>query len=198
MRKLFASLMGIAIVGALVAMIHPVAYAQGGADKQVMMAPKGSEEVPNPGDPDGAGTATATFKPGSGEICWDLKVSNIALPSVGAHIHEGKQGTAGPIVVPFSPPDANGVANGCTKPDAALMARIMQNPENFYLNIHSSEFPAGAIRSQLMTLTNVGAATLPDTGTESGMPRALALGALLVVAAGLSLRIGGRRRTMAR
>ena len=202
MRKLFASLMGIAIAGAFGAMIHPVASAQTGADKQVTMAPKGSEEVPNPGDPDGAGTAMVTFKPGSGEICWDLKVSNIVLPSVGAHIHEGKQGVAGPVVVPFSPPDANGVASGCNKPDAALMARIMQNPENFYLNIHSSEFPAGAIRSQFTALTDVGAAapaagaaTLPDTGTESGLPRALAGFALLAAALGLSLRIGVRRRT---
>jgi hypothetical protein len=198
MRKVFASLLGIAIVGALVVMLHPVAYAQAGADKQVTMAPKGSEEVPNPGDPDGAGTATVTFKPGAGEICWDLKVSNIVLPSVGAHIHEGRQGTAGPIVVPFSPPDANGVATGCNKPDAALMARIMQNPENFYVNIHSSDFPAGAIRSQFTALTDVGAATLPDTGTESSLPRALAGFALFVVAVGLSLRIGGRRRTTAR
>lgn len=201
MRKLFASLMGVAIVAALVVMIHPVASAQTGSDKQVTLALKGSEEVPNPGDPDGAGNATVTFKPNTGEICWDIKVSNIVLPSLGSHIHEGKQGVAGPIVVPFEPEDANGLANGCTKPDAALMARIMQNPENFYVNVHSSEFPAGAVRGQLAALKDVastpagGAATLPDTGAEPALPGALAGLALVAAALGLSLRIGFRRRT---
>ncbi len=203
MRKLFASLTGIAIAGALVTMSHPAAAAGTGPDQQVTITLKGSEEVPNPGDPDATGTAIVTFKTGSGEICWDIKVANIVLPSLGSHIHEGKQGVAGPIVVPFAPEDVNGVANGCTKPDAALMARIMQTPENFYVNVHSTEFPAGALRGQLMTLTDVAApptpmSTLPNTGAESGMWSALAGLALVAVVVGVSLTMGARRRTTTR
>src|SRR4051794_1311560 len=161
MRRVCAPLLGLAISIALVTVIRPVVAAPMRADKQVTIDLKGSEEVPTPGDPDATGTAIVTFKPDSGEICWDIKVANIPLPSLGSHIHEGKQGVAGPVVVPFAPEDANGVAKGCTKPDAALMARIMQTPTDFYVNVHSTEFPAGALRGQLMTLTDVAAAPAP-------------------------------------
>ncbi len=138
-----------------------------------------------------------TFKPGSGEICWDIKVSNITLPSVGTHIHEGAKGVAGPVVVPFTAPDANGVAAGCATPDAALMTRIMQNSENFYVNVHTSDFPAGAIRGQIMMAAGGAApatSMLPNIGQESGMRLALAGFALLAIAGGLGLNIGLRRR----
>jgi len=212
MRKLLAYMMGIAMVGALFTMTRPVAAAPTRVDQMVTVALSGAEEVPDPGDPDGTGTATVTFKSGSGEVCWDMKVSNITLPSIGAHIHEGARGVAGPVAVPLSAPDANGVATGCTKPDAALMTRIMQNPENFYINVHSTDFPAGAVRGQLTTLTDVetvsapattpaesapaaAPAMLPNTGAESGRLNVLAGFALVVVAVGFSLIISARRRT---
>ncbi len=142
-----------------------------------------------------------TFKPASGEICWDVKVSNITLPSVGTHIHEGALGVAGPVVVPFTAPDANGVATGCAKPEAALMTRIMQTPENFYVNVHTSDFPAGAVRGQIMMAAGGAApapapatSMLPNTGQESGTRLALAGFALLAVAGGLGVNIGLRRR----
>jgi len=201
MRKLFSSLTGIAMVGALVTMAGPIAAAPMQADQMVTVTLTGLEEVPDPGDPDGTGTAAVTFKSGSGEVCWDIKVENIVLPSIGAHIHEGAKGVAGPVVVPLSPPDANGAASGCRKPDAVLMARIMQNPESFYINVHSTDFPAGAVRGQLTVLTDVGAvsapatAQLPNTGSESGRLGSLAGVALFVVALGFGLTIGARRRT---
>ena len=204
MRKLFAPLLGIAIVVALFAMFSPAAAGttQAQGDQTASVTLTGAEEVPDPGDPDGTGTTTVTFRSASGEICWDIKVSNITLPSVGAHIHEGAKGVAGPVVVPFSPPDANGTASGCTKPDAAIMTRIMQNPANFYVNVHASDFPAGAVRGQLMMAAGGGAAPaptgLPNTGADSGALLALAGFALFVVAVGFGLRIGTRRGTNSR
>src|SRR5688500_12515639 len=172
MTKFVASLVGLAIIFALVALIPPASAAPLWQDTAASVTFSGAEEVPDPGDPDGAGTATVTFKPGSGEICWDIKVSNLTLPSVGTHIHEGAKGVAGPVVVPFTAPDANGIATGCATPEAALMTRIMQTPENFYVNVHTSDFPAGAVRGQIMNAA-AGAAPatsmLPNTGQESGM-----------------------------
>ncbi len=203
MKKLCASLFGIAGIFALVAMVGPASAKPLRDGTMASATLSGAEEVPDPGDADGAGTATLTFNTDSGEICWDIKVSNITLPSVGTHIHEGAKGVAGPVVVPLTAPDANGVATGCATPDAALMTRIMQNSENFYVNVHTSDFPAGAVRGQIMMAAGgaapaPGLAALPSTGMGSSMYFALAGFALLAVAIGISLSIGVRRRTNAR
>lgn len=156
----------------------------------------GAEEVPDPGDTDGSGTSTVRWNSDT-EVCWDIRVMNITLPSVGAHIHEGARGVAGPVVVPFSPPDANGTASGCTAVEAGLADRIRANPANFYVNVHTSDFPAGAVRGQLMM--SGGAAggmqpALPNTGAGSVIPTLIGA-ALLLMLAGLAVQVGMRRRT---
>jgi hypothetical protein len=203
MRTLVDRLLGIVAVVALVTLVRPGAARPLRADMVATATLTGAEEVPDPGDPDGIGTANVTFKSDTGEVCWDIKVSNLTLPSLGSHIHEGAKGVAGPIVVPFSPPDANGVASGCTKPDAALVARIMQTPENFYVNVHTNDFKAGAIRGQLGMSASGAApapapALMPDTAAGSGSLAALALAAVIVGAVGFGLRTVTRRRTTTR
>ncbi len=37
----------------------------------------------------------------------------------------------------------------CTNVDRARIKDIIQNPQNYYANIHNATFPAGAIRGQL-------------------------------------------------
>src|SRR5438128_6998591 len=84
----------------------------------------GANEVPGPGDPDGSGTAHLTLNSGSGEVCFQITVSNIALPATGAHIHEAPVGSAGPIVVVLVPPDESGSSSGCVSADSALIKDI--------------------------------------------------------------------------
>src|SRR5688572_3191903 len=48
----------------------------------------GAAEVPGPGDPDGAGTATIRLNQGKKQVCYELSVSNIAAATL-AHIHRG-------------------------------------------------------------------------------------------------------------
>jgi hypothetical protein len=55
----------------------------------------------------------------------------------------------GPVVVPFTAPQADGNSSGCTSSDQALMNEIMANAGGFYVNVHTKEHPAGAIRAQL-------------------------------------------------
>jgi len=109
----------------------------------------GANEVP-PADPDGTGTAAVTIDMPNGQICYMLSVQNIALPAVAAHIHRGAAGEKGAVVVPFNlAPDASGNAVSCVKVDSALLNDIATNPAGFYVNVHSSEFPDGAIRGQV-------------------------------------------------
>ena len=49
----------------------------------------------------------------------------------------------------MSAPDASGVSSGCTTTAQTLIDEILANPANFYLNVHTTDFPAGAVRSAL-------------------------------------------------
>ena len=107
----------------------------------------GAEEVPGPGDPDGAGTALLRVNPGRGTLCYRLSVEGIA-GATGAHVHEAPSGAAGPIVVPLQPP-ANGTSRGCVEIGRALARDIVRDPSDYYVNVHNAEFPKGALRGQL-------------------------------------------------
>ena len=109
----------------------------------------GAAEVPGPGDPDGSGTAIITLNPGLEMVCWEINVSNITLPAAAAHIHEGPAGVAGPVDVALSPPDASGHSSGCTSVDRDEMLEILQEVDEYYVNVHTSDYPAGAVRGQL-------------------------------------------------
>jgi hypothetical protein len=107
----------------------------------------GSAEVPGPGDPDGGGTAQVTLNTDKNEVCYDLTVTKLD-DATAAHIHEGAAGKEGPVKVPF---DAlkGGAAKGCKTADAAVVKDIMANPANYYVNVHSTAHPKGAVRGQL-------------------------------------------------
>jgi hypothetical protein len=110
----------------------------------------GAAEVPGPGDPDGSGTAVIRLNPGKEEVCWEIQVSNITLPATAAHIHVGTATEFGPVVVGLGAPNASGVSTGCTSADRNLILAIIQNPENYYVNVHTLPlYGAGAVRGQL-------------------------------------------------
>jgi hypothetical protein len=127
-----------------------------GAGKAVLLAAtlKGANEVPGPGDPDGRGRAVVRLA--GDRACFLLQWSGIGAPTA-SHIHEGRAGVAGPVVVPLFQPGVNAASlpdtlssvAGCVDVDPALAARIAAKPSNWYVNIHTADFPAGAIRGQL-------------------------------------------------
>jgi hypothetical protein len=113
----------------------------------------GAQEVPGPGDPDASATATISLNEGQGTVCFSLSWQGIDGTVVAAHIHAAPVGVAGPVVVPlfvgasFAGTDS---ASGCVENvDQDLIKAIRQNPELYYVNIHSTVFPAGAVRGQL-------------------------------------------------
>ncbi len=118
---------------------------QGGRPLSTPMS--GAEEAPGPGDPDGSGNAVFTLNHGQGQICFELTVSNID-PATAAHIHEAPPGVPGPIVVPLTPP-TSGSSSGCVSVEQDLIKDIIQNPGEYYVNVHNSAFQPGAIRGQL-------------------------------------------------
>jgi hypothetical protein len=107
----------------------------------------GAAEIPGPGDPDGSGTARLRLNQGQGTVCFEIKVKDIAAPTA-AHIHSGVASSSGPVVVGLSAP-VNGVAVGCASASKELVKAIRQSPGNYYVNIHTADYPAGALRGQL-------------------------------------------------
>jgi hypothetical protein len=105
------------------------------------------------GDPDGYGAAAVTFHAhyGSFTICVGVVVDKIDTPTA-AHIHQGIAGIAGPVVIPFPtiPTSGNpGSASFCTAITKDLFTLLRNSPSDFYVNVHTTAFPGGAIRGQL-------------------------------------------------
>ncbi len=200
MHKFTLPLFGLALALALGGSVRSVVAASALATMELSANLRGgAEEVPNPGDPDGMGTATVTLNSDSGQVSFTINVSNITLPTAAAHIHEGARGVAGGVVVPLTAPDANGAASGSAPADAALMQRIMDNPAGFYVNVHTPDFPGGAVRGQLAAAGGAGApAMMPNTGASAGMTTLIFGLAFLALLTGIGLTWNVRRRTTAR
>ena len=138
----------ILIAVAAVAFLLPTSAAsaqEGGRPIEVQMT--GAAERPGPGDPDGSGTASFRINAGQGRICYTLTVANIE-PATAAHIHRAPPTEAGPVVVPLEAP-TDGSSEGCATVDRALAQEMIRNPGAFYVNVHNTPFPGGAVRGQL-------------------------------------------------
>ncbi len=112
----------------------------------------GANEKPTAGDSDGSGTGMFILRPDQGQLCYTLTASSVITPTVASHIHRGDSTVAGPVIIPFTPPAANGASEGCVTVDAGLLKEIIGNPAGFYANVHTTDFPGGAIRAPLEVL----------------------------------------------
>jgi hypothetical protein len=109
----------------------------------------GENEVPGPGDEDGKGWSFLWFRPTEDQICYSILTQNLDLPATGAHIHAGSWDEAGPVVVELNEPNEAGTSSGCATVDESSIQDIRENLHDYYVNIHTEEFPDGAIRGQL-------------------------------------------------
>lgn len=108
----------------------------------------GADGQRHAGDPDGWGGAVVTIK--GAQVCFGMTVNLIATP-VAAHIHEGRPSENGPVVVTLVAPATGdpGASSGCTTVAMSLADRISLHSRDFYVNVHTVDFPGGAIRGQL-------------------------------------------------
>jgi len=121
-----------------------------GRPKQATL--RGSNEVPAAGG--ATGTASIRVNEGRRRVCFTLIVSGLdGSPVVGAHIHRGGIGVSGSVVVTLTPIaalDSGQPATGCVNGvPVATIRSIRRRPGDFYVNVHTQQFPNGAARGQL-------------------------------------------------
>ena len=108
---------------------------------------RGANEV-HPGDPDGSGTAEISFADELTRVCWDLNDLKGLGPITGAHIHRGAAGVDGPVVLALKQATEGGW-RGCSSDTAWVQQAFDEGLANYYVNVHTAEYPKGAIRGQL-------------------------------------------------
>ena len=150
----------VALGAAVLALVMtPAAHAQERTLTTFVTVLSAENEVPE--CPDGVdsgahGVAVIQINAATGEISYRVVATNLPTTADGinafGHIHEGAAGVRGDVVVPFDEGltglDTGLVAAG-TATDEALADAILDNPENYYVNIHTTACPAGTIRGQL-------------------------------------------------
>jgi hypothetical protein len=138
---------------ALVGVVGAGAQGSGKASKSLFSVMNGKKEVSpegekGVGDPDGRGSFSAIFD--GTELCYGIAVKNIQDP-ISAHIHKGSPRVAGPVVQALVHPTTGdpGASSDCVEVSASLARAIQKNPAKYYVNVHTDDFPGGAVRGQL-------------------------------------------------
>lgn len=135
-----------AVAGATVALVA-AAPATAGPTTVLRTALTGAAEVPGPGDPDGKGNGVVRVDRSSGEVCVVVTTHGTA-PLLAGHIHEQAPGAAsGPVVLPLAQVSETKFQGCAVAP--AVADGLLSEPEEYYLNVHNAQFPAGALRGDL-------------------------------------------------
>jgi hypothetical protein len=87
----------------------------------------------------------------TGTVHYKIVANNIPGNTTASHIHLAPKGVAGGVVqpLPFTPGAEQGVVGEGTFTNPALLAAIRANPQNYYVNLHSTVCGPGVIRGQL-------------------------------------------------
>jgi hypothetical protein len=161
------------------------------------------DEVPPPTVPDdfeGSGTATATVSVDD-RIEVEVAFEGLTGDPVGAHIHWGPPGEAGPVIFPLDHAGGSPISQTLTPDDFTPAEGGPQTFEeaveamhagNTYVNVHTEMNQPGEIRGQLRLV--------PDTATEARPTGSLAVpgAGLLLLAAGVGSLVALRRFALAR
>ena len=108
---------------------------------------RGANEVKG-GDPDGSGKAEISIADELTRVCWDLNDLENLGPITAAHIHRGAVGVDGPPVLALTQAPEGGW-RGCSTETAWVQKAFDEGLSNYYVNVHTAEYPGGAIRGQL-------------------------------------------------
>jgi hypothetical protein len=125
--------------------------------------------------PSGSGAAQVLI--GGGMVAYSISVTDVPGITAG-HIHRGAAGSNGPVLVDFAPTFAGNLAAGIVATSAQNVTDIIAGPAGFYVNIHTTANPAGAVRGQLTVPATSGAVGVPTLSEWAVILLALMLAAV--------------------
>src|SRR4051812_15548585 len=104
------------------------------------------------------GSAVFTVASNGKSIKYTLKATGLTGPAQAAHIHLGKVGKAGPVIIPICPKACKLPKSGTLTSKQFVKAAGVKNfaaaikaikAGNTYVNVHTKKYPAGEIRGQI-------------------------------------------------
>jgi hypothetical protein len=134
-----------------------------------------AQEVPRPSgvgaSARGSFAAGLTRRGSGGTLTWRLTFQGLTGKATAAHVHVGKAGKAGVVVVPLCGPCRSG-ARGSTQVSGRAVRALLAGTA--YVNVHTDRNPAGEIRGQVRKggKPPAGPGTTGGTTTTTTMPTA--------------------------
>jgi hypothetical protein len=149
------------VTGAVVAALVVIGAPAASADQQRVYVAEmsGDQTVPDPGDPDGTGTAVITTDSKAGTLCAMIHTENvtedepynpifgIVLFNVGSDPLPGHPGAVAMVL--SAAETTNPDFEGCRSASSDLIKEIRRFPHRFYVQVNTFAFTGGAIRGQL-------------------------------------------------
>lgn len=156
MRRWSVRMAVFCLIASLALVGSAIAKKGSGGDKPLFASMSGKNEIDTAtghrraGDADGTGSFSAIIHKSTNELCFGITVQGIEPPTA-AHIHKAKRNKNGPIVITLTAPSAGdpGTSSDCVSADPDLLKAIQKHPARYYANVHTSDFPGGAVRGQL-------------------------------------------------
>lgn len=105
-------------------------------------------QVVGTGDQDGTATAELTITDELNGVCYDISNVRGLANVTGAHIHRGAAGTNGPPILTLTRAEEGAFTN-CVSRSEWTEDFLENDPTGFYFQIHTAEYPNGAIRGQI-------------------------------------------------
>jgi ABC-type proline/glycine betaine transport system substrate-binding protein len=120
----------------------------------------GANERPNAATTSATGVATYVLR--GNELSYTVTVNGLSANTTMSHIHRGDATVAGPIIVPYlvAATQAGTVTSGTIDLSFPVVSgtstitgdslKVLLNNGNAYTNVHTSTFPGGEIRGQIV------------------------------------------------
>lgn len=127
----------------------------------------GNQVPPVPAGPIGSAIVTFQKIPGMAMYNVYFQITQTGLTNITlSHIHAGNSKVSGPVVISFTPAinftsfQTDGLVSGLVQAPVNVVSPILKKPGNFYVNVHTAAYSAGAIRAQL-SKTSMTPASVP-------------------------------------
>lgn len=169
-----------------------------------------------PGEEGATGTFDVMVNSDEEIVCWDIELDGVTPPyespaDTATHIHESPEGVQGPPRLSFPDPeeDDDGMlrSSGCQEGpfttglddddgvdtgEGFTLSQIEDDPDQFYGDTHTEEYPMGAVRGQLTQVPHGGVDTgagglAPESAGIGGAAAATGAGVLLAAVSSFAL-----------